>query len=268
LVAKAAGEGDLLRKLLNIQSYLRGNYRYSLITENRDNLDPLENFLFTEKRGHCEFFATAGALMARELGMEARVAYGWAGGEFFPSSRMFVFRAREAHAWVEVKMEGVWTVMEPTPPVALGGGGSPRLADVGEKPPAASEEFSEEPETTVADGKEVKKTALKLMAVFGALLLVGFLLKADQKDRIMTSESSPLDTKPWAGYFALWRDACEKKGLKAKAGWTLKRQITAIKEPPEFAAELCRYHYGLRYEEIPPDTDLEKKLTVKIKDWE
>lgn len=268
LAAKAVGEGDVLRKLLNIQSFLRDNYGYSLMTENRDDLDPLENFLFAEKRGHCEFFATAGALMARELGVEARVAYGWAGGEYFPDSRMFVFRAREAHAWVEVKMKGVWVVMEPTPPVALGGGGAPRLADAGEKPPTAVEALAKEPEKSAEKGGEVEKISLALMCVFGVVAMVAFLLKGLRRKHDFKSEHDFHGPKRGGGYFGLWRLVSEKKGLAGRAGWTLKRQLAEMETPPAFADDLREYHYSLRYEEKPPDADREGRLVSEIKGWE
>lgn len=269
LVAKAAGEGDALRKLLNIQSFLRNNYGYSLMTENRDDLDPLENFLFAEKRGHCEFFATAGALMARELGVESRVGYGWAGGEYFPDSRMFVFRAREAHAWVEVKLKGVWVVMEPTPPVALGGGGSARVADPGDKPPMAEEELAEMPEEPVEKaGSEVERIALVLMAVFGMLAVGSFLFRGARKGEVSEERDGSSRTKRRGGYFGLWHLACEKKGLAGSAGWTLKRQLAEMDAPPAFADNLRKYHYALRYEEKPPDAEHEGRLVSQIKDWD
>lgn len=267
LAAKAAGEGDVLRKLLNIQSFLRRNFGYSLMTVNRDDLDPLENFLFAEKRGHCEFFATAGALMARELGVESRVAYGWAGGEYFPDSRMFVFRAREAHAWVEVKMRCGWVVMEPTPPVALGGGGSPRLADPGDKPPSAEEELLEEPEETAGEGGETERTALVLMAVFGAVALGAFLFRGVRRGVDFPASPSLPGADGGGGYLALWRQACEKRGLAVRDGWTLKRQIREMDGPPAFAEELRGYHYALRYEEKAPDKDKEARLKAEIRDW-
>lgn len=268
LAAKAAGEGDVLKKLTNIQSFLRDNYGYSLMTENRDDLDPLENFLFAEKRGHCEFFATAAALMAREIGVEARLAYGWAGGEYFPDSRMFVFRAREAHAWVEVKMKGVWVVMEPTPPVALGGGGAPRRAEPGDKPPTAEEALAEETEVSVKKGGEVEKTSLFLMGVFGAVAVAAFLLKGLRRKHDFRIEDDDQGPKRRAGYFAAWRMACEKKGLAGRSGWTLKRQLAEMNAPPKFGDELRDYHYAVRYGEQPPDTNREKRLVTEIKRWE
>jgi hypothetical protein len=268
MAAQAAGEGDLLKKLLNIQSFLRDNFSYSLMTENRDDLDPLENFLFAEKRGHCEFFATAAALMAREIGVEARVAFGWAGGEYFPDSRMFVFRAREAHAWVEVKMKGVGGVMEPTPPVALGGGGSPRQAEPGEKPPTAEEVLAEEQEEAADKGGEVEKTSLLLMGVFGAVAVIAFLLKGLRQKDDFRIEDDNQGAKRRGGYFAAWRLACEKKGLAGRSGWTLKRQLAEMNAPPAFAEDLRDYHYPVRYEDKPPDTDREERLVTEIKRWE
>ncbi|MFM2198846.1 MAG: hypothetical protein RLZZ505_2278 [Verrucomicrobiota bacterium] len=268
LAAKAAGEGDVLRKLLNIQSFLRDNFDYSLTTENRDDLDPLENFLFDEKRGHCEFFATAGALMAREIGVDARVAYGWAGGEYFPDSRMFVFRAREAHAWVEVKLGGFWTVMEPTPPVALGGGGTPRKAEPGDKAPTAEEQLSELHEETAVKGGEVEKTALRLMVLFGVVALVAFLFRGVRKEGCFPNIPDSFDPERPHGYLASWRRACEKKGMGGKPGSTLKRQLAEMNAPPAFGDELRDYHYAVRYEEKPPDTDRERRLLAEIKGWE
>ncbi len=58
------------------------NYEYSTQIDNPDGLDPLENFLFYEKRGYCDFFATAGALIARMMGIPSRIGYGYSKPEF------------------------------------------------------------------------------------------------------------------------------------------------------------------------------------------
>ena len=269
LAMKAAGEGPLLDRLKNVQRYLREGYGYSLKTENTRNLDPLENFLYEEKRGHCEFFATAGALMARELGVESRVAYGWAGGQYFKESQMFVFRAREAHAWVEVNLKGHgWVVMEPTPPVVLGGGGTPRVAGAGDSLPDPEEGFTDEYGDGIAAGKaHVEKVALGLMGVFG-VVACGMLLMRGRKEgagyagiRLMPEEKD--------GYFRVWQDAFRKRVKGAERGLTLGRQMEILAEDkPGFGEELLRYHYGVRYEEKPPDAESEGRLLMRIKDWE
>lgn len=268
LAMKAAGEGELLDRLKNIQLFLRDGFGYSLKTENSRNLDPLENFLYEEKRGHCEFFATAGALMARELGVESRVAYGWAGGQYFKESQMFVFREREAHAWVEVNLKGHgWVVMEPTPPVVLSGGGTPRVAGAGDSLPNPDEDFTDEYGDGVAAGNaHVEKVALGLMGVFG-VVACGMLLMRGKKEAHGFAGIG-LRTEEKGGYFRAWQDSFRKRVKGTERGLTLGKQLETLDEKPEFGEELLSYHYGVRYEEKLPDTESEGRLLKKIRDWE
>ncbi len=269
LTAKAAGEGRLWEKLLNVQRFIRDGYGYSLVTENPRNLDPLENFLFEEKRGHCELFATAGALMARELGVESRVAYGWAGGQYFKESGMFVFRAREAHSWVEVNLKGHgWVVMEPTPPVVLGGGGAPRVAGEGESLPKPQDALAEEGDVyATAGGKHVERVALGLMSGFGVVAVGTIFLRRRGRVELGTDQQGQPEGGKRSGYLIAWDRACEKKGVPRRRGVSLKRQLEGMEDAPEFARELMSYHYGVRYEEKPPDAESEGRLVRKISEW-
>ncbi len=268
LSRKAAGDGALLERLKNIQSFLREGYDYSLVTQNPRNLDPLENFLYGEKRGHCEFFATAGALMARELGVESRVAYGWAGGQYFKESQMFVFRAREAHAWVEVKLKGHgWVVLEPTPPVVLGGGGTPRVAGPNESMPDHGETFSEESmDASAVASSHVEKIALGLMGAFGVAACAMLLMRG--RKRVGKTSGISVRAEGKRGYFSVWQEAFRKRMRGSKPGLTLGKQLESLEEMPEFGNELMKYHYGVRYEEKPPDADCEGRLSKKIREWE
>jgi hypothetical protein len=269
LAAKAAGQGDVLEKLMNIQAFLRDNYGYSLVTENPRNLDPMENFLFGEKKGHCEFFATAGALMARELGIESRVAYGWAGGEYFKESLMFVFRAREAHAWVEVSVPGYgWAVMEPTPPVVLGGGGVPRPAGAGEQPPSPDEILAEDESPEITQEDHVERVALWLMAAFGITALVAFIAKGLRRSPGSGGFAQIPGLEQKGGYLATWRRACEDRNLRWPAGTTLRRRLEEIESRPDFGDELLGYDYGIKYQEKPPSLEIEERLVEGIRKWE
>ncbi|HSR68725.1 MAG TPA: DUF3488 and transglutaminase-like domain-containing protein [Acidobacteriota bacterium] len=114
------GERSDLGKALLIEEYLRGNYGYSL--ENRSALadDPLTHFLFVGLVGHCEFFATAQAVMMRTLGIPSRVVNGFRKGEYNEWSGHFVVRQSDAHSWAEGYFPGAgWVEFDPTPPAPV-----------------------------------------------------------------------------------------------------------------------------------------------------
>lgn len=268
LVLRVAGEGDLLERLKKIEAYLRETYQYSLVTENRKNLDPIENFLFEEKRGHCEFFATAAALMARELGIETRIGYGWAGGKYFEINNMFVFRAREAHAWVEVKLEGYgWVLMEPTPPDAFDNG-EQRVAEPGEKMPTPEEMIEEELAALEKDSENLAGWAFGLTGGFGVGAVLLFVLRRRTREGSLGGSGSSAGKRKAAGYFAAWCRALGRRGVRNGAGHTVKRQVESMEDAPDFSRELIRYHYAVRYEGQPVDPKRERRIEKEIEKWE
>jgi protein-glutamine gamma-glutamyltransferase len=79
-----------------------GEYKYSLSNEIVDPaIDPVEDFLFNRKQGHCEYSATAMALMLRAVDIPSRLVSGFKGGQTSGFSGAFVVEGRHAHAWVE-----------------------------------------------------------------------------------------------------------------------------------------------------------------------
>jgi len=101
-----------------IETYLKGHYDYTLHPGPAPpGQDPIVRFLFTTRRGHCEYFAAAMVLMLRTLGIPARMATGFLGGEWNEYGRFYVVRQRNAHAWVEAYIPAVreWVTFDPTP---------------------------------------------------------------------------------------------------------------------------------------------------------
>jgi hypothetical protein len=82
---------------------------------------PMVDFLHRSKAGHCEYFATATALLLRAGGIPARYATGFAVSEKSPQriagERIYVVRERHAHAWVRAYVNGAWVDVDTTPPV-------------------------------------------------------------------------------------------------------------------------------------------------------
>jgi transglutaminase-like putative cysteine protease len=103
LARQIAGDAtDPLEAARRLQQYLRANYQYTL--ELTSVADPLADFLFQRRAGHCEHFATAMVVMLRALGHPARVAGGFYGGERVGTQ--YVLRAADAHAWSQVLVTG------------------------------------------------------------------------------------------------------------------------------------------------------------------
>ncbi len=83
------------------------------------DLNAVDDFLFNTKRGFCEHFASAFTVMARSVGIPARVVTGYQGGEFNPMGGYFIVRQSDAHAWSEVWLEGHgWQRIDPTAAIA------------------------------------------------------------------------------------------------------------------------------------------------------
>lgn len=101
----------------NFEKYLQDNFSYTLdLTDARrlDEEDPLVQFLYDFKRGHCEYFAGAMALMCQSIGMKARVVVGFKCDEFNTVGGYYIVKQSDAHAWVEVLTTKGWQIFDPT----------------------------------------------------------------------------------------------------------------------------------------------------------
>jgi len=101
-----------------LEAHLRdsGQYTYSLDASITDPMiDPVEDFLFNRKQGHCEYFASALALMLRSVGIPSRLISGFKGGVMNSLTGVFEVQQRHAHAWVEAYFDGQWRVLDATP---------------------------------------------------------------------------------------------------------------------------------------------------------
>lgn len=116
----AAGSETPAAALEAVARHLRAEYKYSLEAERNDRHDPVLDFLFEHREGHCEYFASAFALLARSIGIPARVVTGYRVAEKNPILGHYVVRERNAHAWVEAWLDGRgWVSFDPTPTVEL-----------------------------------------------------------------------------------------------------------------------------------------------------
>jgi hypothetical protein len=113
----SAGAKNAYDQSLAIESYLRANFTYTLNLTGKPGKDPLAHFLFETRAGHCEYFATAMAVMLRTLGIPSREVNGFLPGEYNDVGGDYIVRASDAHSWVEAYFPGSgWVTFDPTPP--------------------------------------------------------------------------------------------------------------------------------------------------------
>ena len=110
-----AGATNPYDQASQIEAYLRTltyDLKVPLVAADRDLVDA---FLFDLRRGYCDYFASAFVVMARSVGLPARLAVGYASGQTVAPG-VWVVSAADAHSWPEVYFEGVgWVPFEPTP---------------------------------------------------------------------------------------------------------------------------------------------------------
>ncbi len=113
VTASSANDYDKARA---IENHLRTKYAYTLQLPRTAVKDPIANFLFERKQGHCEYFASSMAVMLRTLGIPSRVVNGFRSDEFNDLTANYVVRAKDAHSWVEAYFPGYgWQMFDPTP---------------------------------------------------------------------------------------------------------------------------------------------------------
>jgi hypothetical protein len=116
-----AGPGELMEAF---SQRLERDHRYSLRYRRGPGRDPVLVFLLEKGDGHCEYFASALALLGRAAGVPTRLVAGYRVSEWNPLGRYHVVRERNAHAWVEAFVPGRgWASYDPSPRASVDAAG-------------------------------------------------------------------------------------------------------------------------------------------------
>lgn len=104
-------------KVQAIKKFLQENYHYDLnIPPFPEDREVVDYFLFEEKKGYCEHFATAFVILLRAVGIPARLSTGYLPGYLNPFTGYYEIRAADGHAWGEVYFPPYgWLTFDPTP---------------------------------------------------------------------------------------------------------------------------------------------------------
>ncbi len=112
-----AGLESPYQKAMAIHEYFQRDFSYTLQAPPLpDRADAVDEFLFVTRRGSCEAFASALAVLLRSAGVPARLVTGYTAGAYNALTGYYEVRNSDAHAWVEVFQPGAgWIGIEATP---------------------------------------------------------------------------------------------------------------------------------------------------------
>jgi hypothetical protein len=269
--------------LMALIRYLHKHCSYSLKNVNPDNFPPLENFLFSEKVGHCELFASAFVLSARTMGISARLCTGYSGGEMNPADGTLVFYRDNAHAWAEVMLaNGRWLVIDPTPPSSINSAVPPKQTSHAESfaennyPPLRELLSDFELENTEQDHTaESQWAALKHISVWltAAALCIACLtaaawmtkkqqvLKGSRSNGLAKTSTPPVCFSEFCRHFA-------SMGYRKRSGQTINEYFMELKRRNLIDSEFddfAEYLNHISYTNHPRSEKLEHNYRARIK---
>lgn len=104
-------------KIQAVMDWLQRTHKYTTDLKRDERIaDPLEDFLFNQTAGHCEYFASAAAVLLRFAGVPTRYVNGFLGGEWNDLRQAITIRENRAHSWVEAYAGAQgWVRVDATP---------------------------------------------------------------------------------------------------------------------------------------------------------
>lgn len=280
-------------RIAALQAFMAQHYTYSMVMKNPHTLGALENFLFDERKGHCDFYASATAVLLREGGIPSRIAYGFASREIVPEKNTVIFRDRNAHAWTEIfiKDRG-WTICDFTPSQNIG---EPDPEATPPPPPPAPdlEKFTDaaketappppKPETELPlfarllawfqqqhwVSPAIKNAPFVLMGLGVLYALYKYFRRPPADAAIAAAQArAALDLQP--PYFMEFLRISEASGHPKPDGRTPMEHYRALDHaglPVPPLRPLISYHCATRYEDAPRDPDLESGFAAPLQDF-
>ena len=107
-----------MQKAVVLRDYLRNNFKYKQYSKRvPKQREAVDYFIFDLREGHCEYFASSLAVMARLSGLPARVVTGFSPGNYNVLSGYFEVHEYHAHAWTQIYIPNMgWLTFDASPP--------------------------------------------------------------------------------------------------------------------------------------------------------
>jgi hypothetical protein len=270
---------NIYDELITVRKYLKDNCRYGRLTKESPTLS---EFLFENKPGDCEYFATALALMLRYRNIPTRFVLGFSGGDFDPKRRTSIIYARDAHAWIEVFFPNVgWLSCDPTPRSLSQSQWEEDLKFLASKP-AGLEDRALDLKDKVSDSDYLKQDKIR-SEITGEGSLEEELLPEEYyfKDRL-SQRSLPEDEIIFSEEFFEEQDSSvamgikedeseeilkeshgEKRDILAKERGSLADSLERDGKPAHKESSLLDTEYDSEYQESDSAEDLEQDISLE-----
>jgi hypothetical protein len=233
------GARGVEQQLEAIERHLGAEYRYSRSFERDERIDPVLDFLFIDKQGHCEYFAAALALCARSIGIPARVVMGYRVAERSPFG-YHVVREKNAHAWVEAWIPGRgWVTRDATPAEAMPQNVEHEAGYVASSLDALAVGYDEL--TTWLEQRSVRETSIAWLV--GLVILSLIVLRGVQRRR--SARRRPATDEAPLECLDRLLESLERRGHQRRPDEPLERLAARI--PDAEAARLLERYSALRY---------------------
>ncbi|MFL6061102.1 MAG: transglutaminaseTgpA domain-containing protein [Marmoricola sp.] len=245
----ASGHSDYERAVL-LQDWFRrdGGFTYSLRRAPGNGMAELVRFITVDKVGYCEQFAAAMAVMARSLGIPARVVVGFLSPRHI-SSHNYTYTTDDLHAWPEIYFSGSgWVRFEPTPATRTGVPPSWTLGQAAIAPSSGTASASPKDPITARPSKRPTldqgpvahssssqhgttwwPVVLVLLGLAALVLLAPVLLRRAQRARRFAGDEDPV-----LAVTALWEEL-QATAIDLRLSWPGSRSVRTI------AAALIRW---------------------------
>jgi transglutaminase-like putative cysteine protease len=252
LAREVTAEAETLyARALALEAYLR-SFPYDLeVTKPPEGRDVADYFLFDLQRGYCDYFASAMVVMARSVGIPARLAVGYAMGHYDPQQGAYVVTEKNAHAWPELFFPGYgWIPFEPT-----SGLGSLERAEEAEELEFPSPVLTSLPERLWWVRLQVETRLIWLRWRWWALAGVGGLMVVGAGWRAWRRRLTGLSGEEWVALsYARLREMASRLGVPVHP-WDTPAEFTAAVE-----RELVRRRPRGTWLRKPVRTEVERAL--------
>lgn len=261
--------------LAALARHFRDNFSYSLVKEHDAKYAPLSDFLLSSRSGHCEYFATATALLLRAAGIPTRYATGYSVQEYSDLDNMHIVRQRHAHAWVLAYIDGTWRDVDFTPPAWV------LLEDQAAPWWKSLYDFGSHIRFLFSNWRWSERDAAWADVQIGMLILLAALLgwRLYFKERIRRARSKKGSDSPASGGSGRESAFCRivsylgRLGLPRRPGETLNQWIQRITDGDAFAMDkdalqtALTLHYRARFDPQGLMPDERERLQSTVGEW-